>query len=119
MKKTETTVLVDAMLVLSREIQSGDGVANAAIAEAAQRLSDLHVEVEHLRERLAYGDHEAVKLFAHAVNKGHRYVLCIEPHEGGSLMRMDNLNTDRETARMLARHARRAREDARWPGDGQ
>lgn len=44
MKKTETLILADAMDVLAREIQSGDGIANAAIAEAAERLRSLEVE---------------------------------------------------------------------------
>ncbi|MBI3101075.1 MAG: hypothetical protein HYY98_05920 [Burkholderiales bacterium] len=39
--KTETAALASALDVLAREIQSGDGVANAAIAEAAQRLREL------------------------------------------------------------------------------
>jgi len=33
------------MDVLAREIQSGDGVANAAIAEAAQRLRELDTDL--------------------------------------------------------------------------
>ncbi len=43
-RKTETLILADAMDVLAREIQSGDGIANAAIAEAAERLRSLEVE---------------------------------------------------------------------------
>ena len=35
---TETKVLIEALRILARDIQSGDGVANAAIAEAADRL---------------------------------------------------------------------------------
>lgn len=41
MHKTDNKTLVEAMLVLSAEIQSGDGVANAAIAEAADRINEL------------------------------------------------------------------------------
>lgn len=43
--KTETMILAAAMDVLAREVQSGDGVANAAITEAAQRLRELEWEV--------------------------------------------------------------------------
>jgi hypothetical protein len=39
--RTDTLILAAAMDVLARDIQSGDGVANAAIAEAAQRLREL------------------------------------------------------------------------------
>ena len=38
---TETKVLIEALRILARDIQSGDGVANAAIAEAADRLEEL------------------------------------------------------------------------------
>ncbi len=41
--KTATPTLASAMRILSREIQSPDGVANAAIAEAAERLDELHI----------------------------------------------------------------------------
>ena len=44
MHKTETTTLVDALRTLANEIYSEDGVANAAIAEAADRLEALHWE---------------------------------------------------------------------------
>ena len=43
--KTKTETLAKAMDVLAREIQSGDGVANAAIAEAAQRLRELDTDL--------------------------------------------------------------------------
>ena len=41
MKKTDTETLVKALRVLAVEIQSGDGIANAAIEEAAQRIDEL------------------------------------------------------------------------------
>jgi hypothetical protein len=43
--RTDTLTLATAMDVLAREIQSGDGIANAAIAEAADRLRELEWEV--------------------------------------------------------------------------
>ena len=39
--RTSTAHLIDALRILSRDIQSPDGVANAAIAEAADRLEEL------------------------------------------------------------------------------
>jgi uncharacterized protein (UPF0212 family) len=39
--KTDTATLIKAMRILARDIESGDGVANAAIAEAADRLEEL------------------------------------------------------------------------------
>lgn len=40
--RTPTPVLAEAMRVLSIEVMSDDGVANAAIAEAGQRIDELH-----------------------------------------------------------------------------
>ena len=39
--RSSTTTLIAALEVLARDIQSEDGVANAAIAEAAHRLYEL------------------------------------------------------------------------------
>lgn len=40
--RTDTTTLVKALRILSIDIESEDGVTNAAIAEAADRLEELH-----------------------------------------------------------------------------
>jgi hypothetical protein len=40
-RRASTATIVRAMRILSEDIQSGDGVANAAIAEAADRLEEL------------------------------------------------------------------------------
>ena len=53
MKRTDTDKLIGAMVVLSCQIQSGDGVANAAIAEAATRLREQADEIKRLSELLA------------------------------------------------------------------
>jgi chromosome segregation ATPase len=50
--KTPTPILADAMDILARDIQSGDGVANAAIYEAAGRLRELETELNQAREDL-------------------------------------------------------------------
>ena len=42
MQKTDTPTLSRAMFILAQEIQSPDGLANAAILEAARRLLELH-----------------------------------------------------------------------------
>ena len=41
MRATDTKTLASAMRVLSAEVESEDRIANAAIAEAAQRIDDL------------------------------------------------------------------------------
>lgn len=40
--RTKTEILVKALQILSDEIQSDDGVANAAILEGSQRLEELN-----------------------------------------------------------------------------
>ena len=42
--KSSTETIIKAMYILSNDIQSEDGVANAAILEAAQRLEELYKE---------------------------------------------------------------------------
>ena len=41
MKESTTEIIIRAMRILANDIQSGDGVANAAIHEAAERLEQL------------------------------------------------------------------------------
>lgn len=41
MKRSTTDTLIKALRILARDIESGDGVANAAIAEAADRLEQI------------------------------------------------------------------------------
>jgi cell division protein FtsB len=50
--KTKTLILARAMSVLAVAIQSDDGVANAAIAEAAERLEELHEENKRLKAEI-------------------------------------------------------------------
>ena len=47
MHRTDTDTLIQAMRVLARQIYCEDGVATAAIAEAADRLEELHEALEH------------------------------------------------------------------------
>jgi cell division protein FtsB len=49
MRKTDTLTLAKAMRILAIEIHSDDGVANAAIHEAAERLDELHEENKRLK----------------------------------------------------------------------
>lgn len=52
MKAVETSVMSGAMRMLARDIESRDGIANAAIANAANRMDDLDRENKALREAL-------------------------------------------------------------------
>lgn len=48
--KTSTETLIAAMHILATEIQSDDGVANAAIAEAGERLAEQHMRIAQLEQ---------------------------------------------------------------------
>ena len=50
--RSSTETLIKAMYTLVKDIQSEDGVANAAIFEAAQRFEELHYENIQLKEYL-------------------------------------------------------------------
>jgi len=50
--RSSTETLIAAMHILATEIQSDDGVANAAIAEAAQRLAEQQDRIKRLEEAL-------------------------------------------------------------------
>ena len=43
--RSRTETIIGALRVLANDIQSGDGVANAAIAEAADRIEELCSEL--------------------------------------------------------------------------
>lgn len=49
---SSTQTLIKALHILSEDIQSQDGVANAAIAEAAHRLEELHEQNKMLKNAL-------------------------------------------------------------------
>lgn len=71
--------------------------------------------LDALHERVQ-DDHDAVRFMRAVVDKGHRYVLIVEPRDGGSRMQMDSGMRRIEIARMLEWFAREAREDARLGG---
>jgi hypothetical protein len=48
--KSNINTLIDAMKILSDEIWSDDGVANAVILEAALTLEELHEENKTLKD---------------------------------------------------------------------
>ena len=53
MERDGTDMLIAAMVVLSQQIQSGDGVANAVVADAATRMREQSDEIKRLSELLA------------------------------------------------------------------
>ena len=49
--RSATDTLIAAMRILSRDIRSTDGIANAAVAEAAERLAELAGELQAANRR--------------------------------------------------------------------
>ena len=49
---TETKTIIEALRILARDIQSEDGVANAAIAEAADRLEKQQRKIRNQRREI-------------------------------------------------------------------
>jgi oligoendopeptidase F len=49
---TETKTIIEALRILARDIQSQDGVANAAIAEAADRLEKQQKRIRNQRREI-------------------------------------------------------------------
>jgi hypothetical protein len=50
--RTSDEILIKSMFILADDIQSDDGVANAAIREAAFRLDEQKKEIEALKKEL-------------------------------------------------------------------
>ena len=48
--RSSTETLIAAMRILSQDIQSDDGAANAAVAEAAERLAEQHMRIAQLEQ---------------------------------------------------------------------
>jgi hypothetical protein len=55
--KTTTQTLAAALRILANDIDSPDGVANAAIAETADRLEELQENLDILRSALTQAQH--------------------------------------------------------------
>lgn len=53
-KQSSDKTLIAAMRVLAAEIQSSDGVVNAAILEAAERLDSMHEAIETIRDSVLH-----------------------------------------------------------------
>jgi hypothetical protein len=74
MPRSSHEVLVSAMRILARDIQSEDGVANAAILEAADRLDQYYAALVSIRDS-KYCDYENTGggQYGIGVTDGHRY----------------------------------------------
>jgi muramoyltetrapeptide carboxypeptidase LdcA involved in peptidoglycan recycling len=48
--KSSTETLIQALQILSVQVQSKDGIANAAIAEAAKRMEEMDKRIKRLED---------------------------------------------------------------------
>lgn len=53
MRATNIKKLIESLYILSRDIQSQDGVANACIAEGAESLQNHHEQLNEARKKIA------------------------------------------------------------------
>ena len=60
--KTDTMTLAEDLDVLAEEIQSIDGVVNAAILEASERLREMHRENNRLEALMEMRDNRILEL---------------------------------------------------------
>ena len=65
---SSSATLVSAMRILANDIQSNDGVANAAIKEAADRIEQLEANMERLQKHTD----KLVAIATNVVRKSHR-----------------------------------------------
>ena len=55
MRRAKTDTIIAALKILADEIQSDDGVANAAIREAAERMAELQHLLREASGPMSYG----------------------------------------------------------------
>jgi len=110
---TTTTATITAALRAAIDLLSATRETFAA--EVILREYDEVLDL--IRAAIAATDHDAVRIMQTVIQKGHDYVLIVEPRDGGSRFQIHNRLRDIEVARMLERFARQARDDARFGGD--
>ena len=88
---TPTEKLVMALRVLANDIQSDDGVANAAIYEAAQRLEEQNQRIKRLEEQLMESKNKYAVLVADVVLNEDRAERIKQLEEENDAMRADLL----------------------------
>jgi FtsZ-binding cell division protein ZapB len=71
--KTPTPTLASALDTLARDIETDDGVANAAIAEAAQRLREQEADLKTLADEVVMLMGEVKELRTHRNDQSHRH----------------------------------------------
>ena len=89
--RTQIEILVKAMHILANDIQSDDGVANAAIYEAAKRLEEQNQRIKRLEEQLMESKNKYAVLVADVVLNEDRAERIKQLEEENDAMRADLL----------------------------
>ena len=89
--RTQIEILVKAMHILANDIQSDDGVANAAIYEAAKRLEEQNQRIKRLEEQLMESKNKYAVLVADVVLNEDRAEWIKQLEEENDAMRADLL----------------------------
>ena len=58
---TDSATLIAALRILARDIQSGDGIANSCIAEAADRIEQLDAMATEILRASHHGDQHFIR----------------------------------------------------------
>jgi len=99
--KTDTPTIISAMRHLAATVQSDDGIANAAIAEAGDRLEELHAEKAAIvaeLERLEAGwwkkssDSTELRAKAFACGLASAFSLAIQAVQAGGALPPESLS---------------------------
>lgn len=109
MIETERSAFIDCHTVPGQ-----DGRLDPEDAEIRDEYDSVLAKID---VAIQEADHDALRIMWTTLDKGHNFVLCVEPQNGGSKLQMDSGMKRIEIARMLERFARAAREDARFGGD--
>lgn len=68
--KTDDQTLIEALRILANDVQSDDGVANACIAEGANRLRELKERISKLEDALNVAERALDRALQFKTNQG-------------------------------------------------
>lgn len=77
MRLSSCETLIAAMRILARDIESADGVANCAIAEAADRLELYHTALVEISESQFRGYELSGRYTEDGVAEGHAFCISV------------------------------------------
>lgn len=113
--KTEDKTLIEALEILSRDIQSDDGIANACILEAAQRLRELTVPIDV--EALQKENEENCRLLGMSAEREIQLLQKVQQLEDQVSCLVQNSESQTQTQQALIKKLHRLLPDDLCPQD--